>query len=92
MTCEYCGTQYKQEVPDFSPMVIKSTARAHELKANVALDQDFVRWDEQHASDFACRQIVDDIASGLAPYIEYRSEYDPMCSILILDSKVVNIK
>ena len=78
MTCEYCGTQYKE---DYSGQIIQLetfTNHVKKLVCRTAMPRENVEFlGVDYAVRSMKRQMLDDLTDALSDVMSYRVEYDP---------------
>lgn len=81
LTCEYCGTKYKQDPVANNVFRIETfQAPVDKFACKVVMDQrELYALGPEKASEIAIHKIASQMAKGLIPMIKYNVDYDP-CS------------
>ena len=76
MTCEYCGTQYKEE---FNNVIRLETYQnpIREFKALFRVTDEMIHsLSPKEISELAIRNMSNELAKSIAPFCEYKQEHD----------------
>lgn len=91
MTCEMCGTQFKET--ENVMRIVAERPGVKTLGATIAIDREMAYLSPEDTSEIVMRQMVDELAKCIAPFIDVKTEDDPILGrqlvrgrIRILDS------
>ena len=77
MTCEYCGTQYKEAHEDLIRIeTFKNPTQT--LMTQVLIERELFETMKDDAGEFARREIARKISDALTGLMQYECEYDPV--------------
>ena len=87
MTCEYCGTQYKNEYGNVLRVeTFQNPVRT--LGCKRMLDRQVLMNNPQEYSEYAIRSLAGQFAEAIAPYMYLESSLDYKTGQIILDAKI----
>ena len=76
MTCEYCGTRYKEERGNVLRVeMFQNPVRT--LKSKMVLNGKYFKANPQECAEYAIKQLARDFAECIAPYMDVHYEYNP---------------
>ncbi len=73
--CDYCGTTYADDSGVLK--IVSVPARVEHLRCDVEVDDMIVYNDPDYASKYILRQISQQLAEKIAPYMQYETESYP---------------
>lgn len=88
MTCEYCGTRYKEEYGNvFRVEIFQNPVRTLASRF-VADDRYMLMNNPQEYSEYAIRTLARQFAESIAPFMELEYEHDPCMQRTILNARI----
>ncbi len=87
MICEYCGTRYKEE---YGNVMRIETFRnpVHTIKTQLAIDDYALRLSPKEYSEFAIRELVNQFAECIAPYMDIHYSHEYITGIAALEAQI----
>ncbi len=87
MTCEYCGTQYKEENNN---LIRLETFRnpVQTLAAKFQISHEHILQDPKMISEYAIKRLANNFADVIAPYMDVYHSYDPCTKTHSLDARI----
>ena len=87
MTCEYCGTQYKEEYNNVLRVeTFQNPIRT--LACKRLLDRKVLMTNPQEYSEFTIRSLAGQFAEVIAPYMYLESSLDFETGRIVMDAKI----
>lgn len=86
MTCEMCGTQFKEQ--DNVLWVIAERPGVHTLGQVIAIDKEMALLQPKEVSAIVMEQMTRELAKCIAPFIEMEIEDEPVSCQKIVRGKV----
>ena len=86
MTCEMCGTQFKEQ--DNILRIVAERPGVHTLGQAIAIDNEMAWRRPQEVSDFVMKQMTRELAECIAPFIEMKIEDDQIHSQKIVRGRI----
>ena len=87
MTCEYCGTQYKEEYSNVLKVeMFQNPVRT--LATRIVIDDFAMRTSPKDYSEFAIKELARQFAECIAPYMDIQHTFDSRTRISRLDAKI----
>lgn len=79
LKCEYCGTQYAKKTENSITHYIQTCpAKIHTLASKTVIaDELLIAVPQEHAAEFAMKQITLELAKALTPFIKLEVEQNP---------------
>ena len=74
MTCEMCGTQFKEQ--DNILRIVAERPGVHTLGQAIAIDNEMALASPKEVSEFVVQQMTRELAKCIAPFIEMETEND----------------
>ena len=87
MTCEYCGTQYKEEYGNVI-RIETFTNPVRTLASKMALDNFALKMNPKEYSEYAIKKLAVEFAECLVPFMDIRPSIDSHRDLTILDARV----
>lgn len=88
MTCEYCGTQYKEENNNIIRIeTFRNPVRTFQAKVAIP-DSWFREFDAEEVSKMAVKELANELAKAIPPMMEVYQEYDPSYMQHILKGRI----
>ena len=75
MICEYCGTQFREELNAIK--VVTYNPHIHTLGAKVVIDQCHIEASPTEMAEFAIREMAQQFARGIAQYMDVKTRFSP---------------
>lgn len=92
LQCEYCGTQYREELREDSILHIvfqSSPADIKALETRVSVSGDMMRnVPPERIAEFTMKEITHNLSKALAPFVEVVTEYDPRMMVQIVRGRI----
>lgn len=92
LQCEYCGTQYQEEITDnpIRHLVIQSCpADIKALGTKVSVSDDMMRnVPPERIAEFTMKEITRNLAEALAPFVKVETEHDPMMMVQVIRGSI----
>ena len=87
MTCEYCGTRYKEEYGNVLRIeTFQNPVRT--LATRIVIDDFAMRTAPKDYSEFAIRELARQFAECIAPYMDIQHTFDSRTRISRLDARI----
>ena len=87
MTCEYCGTKYKEEYGNvFRIETFQNPVRT--LASKTTVDTRLLYDNPKEYSEFAIKQLARSFAECIAPYMDVQCMHDPERCITTLEARI----
>ena len=88
MTCEYCGTRYKEEYGNvFRVETFQNPVRT--LASQFVLDDRYMMINNpQEYSEYAIRTLARQFAESIAPFMDVEYEHDPCMHVTKLSARI----
>lgn len=87
MTCEYCGTQYKEEYGNVI-RIETFTNPVRTLASKTALDDFALKMNPKEYSEYAIKKLAVEFAECLVPFMDIHSSIDSNRGQTILDARI----
>ena len=87
MTCEYCGTQYKEEYGNLI-RIETFTNPVRTLASQMALDNFALKMNPKEYSEYVIKRLATNFAECPVPFMDIHSSIDSNRGQMILDARV----
>jgi len=87
MTCEYCGTEYKEEYGNIV-RIETFTNPVRTIASTMALDKFALQMNPKEYSEYAIRKLAIELAECLVPFMNIHPSFDLGREQIILDARV----
>ena len=87
MTCEYCGTRYKEEQGNLLRVEMFQSP-VQTLKSRFAINAKYFRRNPQECAEYAIKQLARDFAECIAPYMDMECSFDPATQLTVLGARI----
>ena len=87
LTCEMCGTTFKEDIPE--QRIVVERPGVHFLRSQMAIDKEmYIALGATQASEYVIRRMANQMAEIIIPFMDVMTMEDPICHQTLIRSTV----